>query len=153
MYYPVKITRLYSFIIVKKAVVYTISGAKENYNNHRTSSNWFFFNLQKGKHAMTEIIKLLPILAIAISMNIAAGLYYSIGTKELSFSWKKFISGIFKASIIAYLFIGTAYCFESTDLSSLGVEPMFIMTSAIALYVGKAVVSLGKILGIEVKTK
>ena len=40
---------------------------------------------------MTEIIKLLPVLAIAISMNIAAGLYYSIGTKELSFSWKKFI--------------------------------------------------------------
>ena len=75
---------------------------------------------------MTEIIKLLPILGIAISMNIAAGLYYSIGTKELSFSWKKFISGIFKASIIAYLFIGMAYCFESTDLSSLGVEPMFI---------------------------
>ena len=102
---------------------------------------------------MTEIIKLLPILAIAISMNIAAGLYYNVGTKELSFSWKKFISGIFKASIIAYLFVGTAYCFESTDLSSLGVEPMFIMTSAIALYVGKAVVSLGKILGIEVKTK
>ena len=102
---------------------------------------------------MTEIIKLLPILAIAISMNIVAGLYYSIGTKELSFSWKKFISGIFKASIIAYLFVGMAYCFESTDLSSLGVEPMFIMTSAIALYVGKAVVSLGKILGIEVKTK
>ena len=101
---------------------------------------------------MTEIIKLLPILAIAISMNIAAGLYYSIGTKELKFSWKKFIFGIVKAGIIAYLFIGMAYCFEATDLSSLGVEPMLIMTSAIALYVGKAVISLGKILGIEIKT-
>ena len=102
---------------------------------------------------MTEIIKLLPVLGIAISMNIVAGLYYSIGTKELAFSWKKLISGIFKAGIIAYLFIGTAYCFEATDLSSLGVEPMFIMASAIALYVGKAVISLGKILGIEIKTK
>ena len=153
MYYPAKITRLYSFIIAKKAVIYTISGAKENYNNYDEPAKLVLFYLQKGKPIMTEIIKLLPILAIAISMNIAAGLYYSIGTKELSFSWKKFISGIFKASIIAYLFIGTAYCFESTDLSSLGVEPMFIMTSAIALYVGKAVVSLGKILGIEVKTK
>ena len=102
---------------------------------------------------MAEIIKLLPVLAIAISMNIAAGMYYSIGTKELLFSWKKFISGITKAAIVTFLFIGTSYCFESTDLSSLGVEPMFIMTSAIALYVGKAVVSLGKILGIEIKEK
>ena len=153
MYCPAKIIRLYSFIIVKKAVIYTLNGAKESYNNYDEPDQTGSFYLQKGKLIMTEIIKLLPILAIAISMNIAAGLYYSIGTKELSFSWKKFISGIFKASIIAYLFIGTAYCFESTDLSSLGVEPMFIMTSAIALYVGKAVVSLGKILGIEVKTK
>ena len=102
---------------------------------------------------MTEIIKLLPVLAVAIAMNIGAGLYYSIGTKNLTFDWKKLISGIIKAVIVAGMFIGTAYCFESTDLSSLGVEPMFIMTSAIALYVGKAVVSLGKILGIEVKTK
>ena len=108
---------------------------------------------RKEKSIMTEIIKLLPILAIAISMNIVACLYYSIGTKELSFSWKKFISGIFKASIVAYLFIGMAYCFESTDLSSLGVEPMSIMTSAIALYVGKAGITLAKILGIEIKTK
>ena len=71
-------------------MIYTISGAKENYNNHRASQNWFFLNYRK-ETIMTEIIKLLPILAIAISMNIAAGLYYSIGTKELSFSWKKFI--------------------------------------------------------------
>ena len=91
MYCPAKIIRLYSFIIVKKAVIYTISGAKENYNNYDEPAKLVLFNLQKGKHAMTEIIKLLPILAIAISMNIAAGLYYSIGTKELSFSWKKFI--------------------------------------------------------------
>ena len=134
-------------------MIYTISGAKENYNNYDEPSKTGSFHFTERKTIMTEIIKLLPILAIAISMNIVAGLYYSIGTKELSFSWKKFISGIFKASIIAYLFIGTAYCFESTDLSSLGVEPMFIMTSAIALYVGKAVVSLGKILGIEINTK
>lgn len=102
---------------------------------------------------MTEILKLLPVLGIAISMNIVAGLYYSIGTKELKFSWKKLIYGIAKAGIIAYLFIGMAYCFEVTDLSSLGVEPILIMTSAIALYIGKAAISLGKILGIEIKTK
>ena len=102
---------------------------------------------------MTEIIKLLPVLAVAIVMNIGAGLYYSIGTKNLTFDWKKLISGIIKAVIVAGMFIGTAYCFEATDLSSIGVTPVFVMMSAITLYVGKALVSLGKILGIEVKTK
>lgn len=102
---------------------------------------------------MIEIINLLPVLGIAILMNIAAGLYYSVGTKELLFSWKKFISGIIKAGIIASLFIGIAYCFEEIDLSSIGIEPMFVMLSAITLYVSKAIISLAKILGIEVKTK
>ena len=102
---------------------------------------------------MKEILNLLPVLAVAIAMNIGAGLYYNIGTKKLSFSWKVLVSGIIKATIVAGMFIGTAYCFEATDLSSIGVTPIFVMTSAITLYVGKALVSLGKILGIEVKTK
>ena len=55
---------------------------------------------------MTEIIKLLPILAIAISMNLFGGLYYNIGTKKISFSWNMLISGIIKAIIVAYIFIG-----------------------------------------------
>ena len=100
---------------------------------------------------MTEILNLLPILCVAIAMNIAAGLYYNIGTQKLTFSWKTLISGIMKAAIVASMFIGTAYCFEATDLSSIGVTPVFVMTSAITLYVSKSLVSLGKILGIEVK--
>ena len=102
---------------------------------------------------MTEIIKLIPVLAVAIAMNIGSGLYYNIGTKNLTFDWKKLISGIIKAVIVAGMFIGTAYCFEATDLSSIGVTPVFVMMSAITLYVGKALVSLGKILGVEIKTK
>lgn len=102
---------------------------------------------------MKEIIELLPILAVAAAMNICAGIYYSIGTRKMSFSLTVLLSGIAKAAIAAGLFMGTAYCFEATDLSSLGVTPMFIMTSAIALYVGKALASLGKILGIEIHTK
>lgn len=101
---------------------------------------------------MIEILKLLPVLAVAIAMNISAGMYYSIGTQKLSFNYKVLITGVIKAVIIAGIFIGTAYCFEATDLSSIGVKPIFVMTSAITLYVGKALVSLGKILGIEVKT-
>lgn len=102
---------------------------------------------------MTEIIKLLPILAIAISMNLFGGLYYNIGTKKISFSWNMLISGIIKAIIVAYIFIGMSLCSEAIDLSSVGIDPMFIMASAIALYFGKAGITLAKILGIEIKTK
>lgn len=102
---------------------------------------------------MTEILTLLPVLTVAILMNIGAGLYYNIGTKKLRFDFNKLLSGIAKAAIVAGMFIGTAYCFEATDLSSIGVTPIFVMMSAITLYVGKALMSLGKILGIEVKTK
>lgn len=102
---------------------------------------------------MKEILNLLPVLGIAIAMNIASGLYYNIGKQKLKFEWKVLISGVAKAAIVAFLFIGTAYCFEATDLSSIGVTPVFVMMSAITLYVGKALISLGKILGIEIKTK
>lgn len=102
---------------------------------------------------MDEIIKSLPILAVAILMNIGAGLYYNIGTQKLSFNKSKLISGISKAIIICGMFVGTAYCFDSTDLSSIGVTPQIIMNSAIVLYVGKSLISLGKILGVEVHNK
>lgn len=102
---------------------------------------------------MKEILNLLPVLAVAIAMNIGAGLYYNIGTKNLTFNWKTLITGIVKAAIVAGMFVGTAYCFEATDLSSIGVTPVFVMMSAITLYVGKALISLGKILGVEIKTK
>ena len=99
---------------------------------------------------MKEILDYLPVLFVAIIMNIGAGLYYNIGTQKFAFSLDKLLSGILKAVIVGGMFVGTAYCFESTDLSSIGVTPNFLMTSAIALYVGKAVVSLAKILGVEI---
>ena len=102
---------------------------------------------------MNEIINLLPILTVAILMNIGAGLYYNIGTKDLTFDMKKLVNGIIKAFIICGMFVGTAYCFDSTDLSSIGVTPQIIMNSAIVLYVSKSVISLGKILGVEVHKK
>ena len=102
---------------------------------------------------MKEIIELIPVLAIAIVMNIAAGLYYNIGKKEIDFSWKTFMSGVMKAAIVAALFIGTAYCFEVVDLSSAGVTPLFVMSSAITLYVVKALTSLSKILGVNIDIK
>lgn len=102
---------------------------------------------------MKEIIELLPVLLVAVIMNIAAGTYFNIEKENLKFSLKKLTSGIIKAVIVGGMFIGTAYCFEATDLSSVGITPVFVMLSAVSLYVGKAVVSLGKILGVEVKTR
>lgn len=102
---------------------------------------------------MKEILNLLPVLLVAIFMNIEVGIYRSIEIKNLCFSWKTLITGIVKAGIISSIFIGTAYCFEATDLSSIGVTPVFLITSAITLYVGKTIISLGEILGIEIHTK
>lgn len=102
---------------------------------------------------MKEIIQLLPVLLVAVVMNIAAGTYFNVGKENFKFSFKKLISGVIKAAIVGGMFIGTAYCFEATDLSSVGITPIFVMLSAISIYVGKAVVSLGKILGVEIKTK
>ena len=102
---------------------------------------------------MKEIINLLPVLLVAILMNIIAGTYFNICSDNIDFSWKKLASGIVKAVIASGMFLGTAYCFEKTDLSSIGITPSFVMSSAISLYVGKALISLSKILGVDIKTK
>ncbi len=101
---------------------------------------------------MEEILTLLPVLFVAIMMNIGTGIYYNIGTQNLSFDFKKLLFGLIKACLISSIFIGLSYCFESTDLSSIGVTPTFLMNSAIILYVSKTLVSLGKILGVDIHT-
>lgn len=102
---------------------------------------------------MHEIIQLLPILGIAVTMNTATGMYYSIGTQKKNFDPEVLFAGIEKACIVAGTFLGAALCFDATDLSSIGITPAFIMTSAIVLYVTKALKSLAHILGIEFTQK
>lgn len=101
---------------------------------------------------MQKIIELLPVLLIAIAMNLASGMYYNIGTVKSNFDFKVLINGLVKALIISGMFIGTTYCFTIVDLSAIGVDPIIIIMAAITLYVGKAMVSLGKILGLEINT-
>lgn len=101
---------------------------------------------------MQEILKLLPVLAIAIAMNTAAGIYYNVGTNKMQFDLRILISGIVRAGIIGGCFIGSAYCFETTDLASIGVTPALIMNAAITLYMGKAVKSLMKILEVDISS-
>lgn len=102
---------------------------------------------------MNEILKMLPVLFIAIIINIAAGIYYNIGNMHMAFDIKKLLAGLIKAFIIAAIFVGTSFCCEATDLSSIGITPMLMMTSAITLYVGKSLKSLAKILGVEINIK
>lgn len=98
---------------------------------------------------MLDIIKMLPILAIAVSINIILGMYYNIGRKKIMFDWKILLQGIFKAVIVAISFIGLAYCFDVVDLSSIGITPTTIMGASIILYVTKDIDKLSKVLGVE----
>lgn len=101
---------------------------------------------------MSEVINLLPILGIAMGLNILFGVYNAFSNDKLVFDKKKLIQGILKALIIGLGFVGTAYCFEYSDLSSLGVTPVMIMNMAIILYVSKFINNLAKILGIDIST-
>lgn len=102
---------------------------------------------------MIEILNYLPLLGIAVICNILCGIYYSTNMKEISFDWNKLFNGIMKAIIVIVVFIGMAYIFDQMKelAEALGVTPKFIMVSAITLYTSKVLISLGKILGVEIK--
>lgn len=99
---------------------------------------------------MHEILSLLPVLLCLIAMNIALGLYNSIGVKKISFSKRKLWDGILKAAIISGSFLGLAYCFDTIDLSTIGVTPQFIIHSSILIYAGKVLLALANILGVDI---
>ena len=92
-------------------------------------------------------------LCIAALVNVLLGLYNNIGVEKYKFDIRKLISGLIKAVIIIVAFIGIAYCFDITDLNSLGLTPDMIVNTAIILYVGKSLQNLTKILGVETSLK
>lgn len=98
---------------------------------------------------MNEVFTYLPVLAIVMVCNIALGMYSKIGVEHIGFDRNKFINGIIKAVIIGGAFVGLTYCFTVVDLSSVGIEPMVVMFSAIVIYAGKAVKNLATILGVK----
>lgn len=102
---------------------------------------------------MQEIIKLIPVLGTSIIINIALGLYYKIGTQNTTFDYKILLSGIIKAIIIGGSFVGLAYCFDTIDLTSIGITPLLIMGLAITLYVTKDLENLSKILGVTISKR
>lgn len=104
---------------------------------------------------MSEMLIQLGLLAVAIICNILCGIYYNINIKEANFDWYKLVNGVLKAIVISSVAIGMAFVFENKpELSeAVGVTPNFVINSAIILYVSKALVGLGKILGIKVDIK
>ena len=104
---------------------------------------------------MSEMLIHLGLLAVAIICNILCGIYYNINIKEANFDWYKLVNGVLKAIVISAVAIGMAFVFENKpELSeAVGVTPNFVINSAIILYVSKALVGLGKILGIKVDIK
>ena len=102
-----------------------------------------------------EIFKALGILAIVVLCNILCGTYYNVNIKNMRFDWTKLLNGIIKAVIVGVIAVGMSFVFtEMPELTeAIGITPMVIMNSAIILYGGKALVGLGKILGVNVNIK
>ena len=100
---------------------------------------------------MKECIELLGLLGIAVSSNIALGMYSNIGSGTEQFDKKKFISGVLKALCVSAGFLGLSYIlYKMPELSSgMGIEPKAMMITAIGTYVAKATTTLLSIFGIE----
>lgn len=98
---------------------------------------------------MYNLGKDLSVLALSMTVNIMLGTYNQIGRKNCRFSRKRFLSGLIKAVIVGLSFVSLSYCFEVTDLTSLGITPDMIMNASILLYVGKDIAALAKTLGVE----
>ena len=92
-------------------------------------------------------------LCVAALVNVLLGLYNNIGVEGYKFDIRKLINGLIKAVIVIVAFIGIAYCFDITDLNSLGLTPDIIVNAAIVLYIGKSLQNLTKILGVETSLK
>ena len=106
---------------------------------------------------LNMILTYLPVLGIAIAVNVVLGLYNNISNIKECFDWKKLLNGVIKAACISAAFIGLAYCFDATgtviDVGVFDITPELIMTSAIILYVAKGLKNLASILGVNSRSK
>lgn len=104
---------------------------------------------------MMEIFNALGILAIVVMCNILCGIYYNVNVKNMKFDLTKLLNGIVKAVIVGIIAVSMSFVFtEMPELTeAIGITPMMIMNSAIILYGGKALIGLGKILGVNVNIK
>ena len=102
---------------------------------------------------MMEVLYLLPVLAVAMILNIACGTWYNIKVTDIKFDRAKFLDGIKKALIIGCSLIGLAYIVKEVPsvTEAIGIAPVGVITLAIIGYTVKFVGNLVKILGITIK--
>lgn len=97
---------------------------------------------------LSAVMSSMIALIIAAIVNILMGIYNNVSVENCKFDFRKLLNGIIKAIIIIVSFIGIAYCFDVTDLSSIGVTPDLVVNAAIVLYVGKAMQNIMKVIGV-----
>ena len=97
---------------------------------------------------LSAVMSSMIALIIAAIVNILMGIYNNVSVENCKFDFHKLLNGIIKAIIIIVSFIGIAYCFDVTDLSSIGVTPDLVVNAAIVLYVGKAMQNIMKVIGV-----
>ena len=97
---------------------------------------------------LSTVMASMVALVIAAIVNILMGVYNNVNVENCKFDFHKLLNGIIKAIVIIVSFVGIAYCFDVTDLSSIGVTPDLVVNAAIVLYIGKALQNIIKILGI-----
>lgn len=102
---------------------------------------------------MIEVLNLLPVLAVAMILNIACGTWYNIKFTDITFDKAKFLDGIKKAVIIGVSLVGLAYIVSEVPsvTDAIGIAPIGIITLAIIAYTVKFVGNLAKILGVNIK--
>ena len=89
------------------------------------------------------IFDYLPYLGIAITFNLATGLYNNLAVVKEQFSWKKFFTGILvKAPLVSYSFIAFALIYDKlfgvVEVGNIEVAPDALLISVIVLYTVKA---------------
>ncbi len=98
---------------------------------------------------LNKVIAFIPYLGVAVVTNILLGLYYNLEKIKEVFSWKKLLLGIVKAAIVCEAFIGLALIFDkiasAMDVGIFEVAPDVLLYAAIAVYVGKCIVTIKNI--------
>lgn len=100
---------------------------------------------------ITEILKLLIVLAALVLCNIGLGITNSLTIDKLNFNTKFLLEGIIKGLIVGCAILVLAYACNTIDLSSLGFTPKTILTTGIAVYGAKVGAKVIKLLGLNDK--
>lgn len=100
---------------------------------------------------MKEMFQLLLLLGLSVFGNILGGIYVNINLSNLSFDWKKLLTGVIKGLCVSFMFLILAFVVESIPgaVETIGIEPKALIVSAIIIYATKIAGHLMKIFGIK----